>query len=91
LKRLASSVADPYHFDSNPDPDPDPAFHFDADPDPAFQFDADLDPAPDPTTHFFLCLDPPKTFVLFFKSAHEKAKFSFILRVHAQINLRDFQ
>jgi len=26
------SVADPHHFDA--DPDPDPAFHFDADPDP---------------------------------------------------------
>jgi len=33
---LAGSVADPHHFDA----DPDPAFHFDADP--------DLDPDPDP-------------------------------------------
>jgi len=30
-----SSVADPHHFDA----DPDPAFHFDADPDPAFSQD----------------------------------------------------
>jgi hypothetical protein len=32
-----TSVADPGHFDT----DPDPAFHFDTDPDPAFQFDTD--------------------------------------------------
>jgi hypothetical protein len=56
LKRLASSVADPYHFDSNPDSDPDPAFYFDADPEPVFHFDADPEPAfhhitdPDPTS-----------------------------------------
>jgi hypothetical protein len=36
----AASVADPDHFD----PDPDPAFHFDPDPDPAFQFYTDPDP-----------------------------------------------
>jgi len=29
---FTTSVADPHHFDA--DPDPDPAFHFDADPDP---------------------------------------------------------
>jgi len=34
------SVADPHHFDA----DPDPAFHFDADPDP----DPDVYPDPDP-------------------------------------------
>ncbi len=34
------SVADPHHFDA----DPDPAFHFDADPDPTFHSDADPDP-----------------------------------------------
>ena len=34
---MIGSVADPHHFDA--DPDPDPAFHFDADPDP------DPDPA----------------------------------------------
>ncbi len=51
-----SSVADPHHFD----PDPNPACHFDADPDPAYHFNADLDPAyhvgadPDP--------DPEPTF-----------------------------
>ncbi len=48
-----SSVADPHHFDA----DPDNTFHSDADADqdPTFQFDAD----PDPTTHFFPDLDPP--------------------------------
>jgi hypothetical protein len=41
------SVADPRHFDADPDPvrhldaDPDPVFHFDADPDPAIHFHAD--------------------------------------------------
>jgi hypothetical protein len=30
------SVADPHHFDA----DPDPAYHFDADPKPACPFDA---------------------------------------------------
>jgi hypothetical protein len=45
------SVADPHHFDS----DPDPALHFDADPDPTFYSATD----PDPTTHFFPDLDPP--------------------------------
>ncbi len=37
-------VADPHHFNANPDP----AFHFNANPDPAFHFNADLgqDPAP---------------------------------------------
>jgi hypothetical protein len=48
-----SSIADPHHFDV--DPDPDSAFHFDADPDPTFQSDADLDP----TTHFFPDSAPP--------------------------------
>jgi hypothetical protein len=33
-----SSVADPHHFDANPDPDP--TFHFDTDPDPSFQINA---------------------------------------------------
>jgi hypothetical protein len=42
-----SIIADPHHFDANPDPtclfdaDPDPIFQFDADPDPVFHFDAD--------------------------------------------------
>jgi hypothetical protein len=42
--RLTSSVADPLHFDA----DPDPACHFDADPDPdpVFPFDGDLDSDP---------------------------------------------
>jgi hypothetical protein len=35
-----TSVADPDHFDT----DPDPAFHFDPDLDPAFQFDTDPNP-----------------------------------------------
>jgi hypothetical protein len=55
-------VADPHHFNADPDPafhfnaDPDPAFHFNVYPDPAFLLDADLDPAlhfnadPDPFT-----------------------------------------
>ncbi len=46
---LTSSVADPHHFDA--DPDPDPAFHFDADLDQVLTFHSDGDP--DPTTHFF--------------------------------------
>jgi hypothetical protein len=37
------SVADPHHFDV--DPDPGPACHFDADPDLAFHFDPDPDPS----------------------------------------------
>jgi hypothetical protein len=38
------SVADPHHFD----PDPDPIFHFDADlqPDPTYHLNADPDPEP---------------------------------------------
>jgi hypothetical protein len=51
-KSLFSSVADPHHFDADPDPDPtchfnadpDPAFHFNADPDPTFLFDTDPNP-----------------------------------------------
>jgi hypothetical protein len=37
-------IADPRHFNA----DPDPAFHFNADPDPdpAFHFNADPDPVP---------------------------------------------
>ncbi len=34
-------LADPHHFDVDPDADPDPAFHSDADLDPTFHFDAD--------------------------------------------------
>ncbi len=45
---IKNSVADPHHFDANPDADPDPAFHFCADPDPIFHFEADAEP----TTHF---------------------------------------
>jgi hypothetical protein len=37
-------VADPHHF--NVDPDPEPAFHFYMDPDPAFHVNAYPDPAP---------------------------------------------
>jgi hypothetical protein len=40
-------VADPHHFDA----DPDPAFHFNANPDPDFHFNADPDPDPDPAPH----------------------------------------
>ena len=36
---MIGSVADPHHFDADPDPDRDPTFHFDADPDPAFSQD----------------------------------------------------
>ncbi len=46
------SVADPHHFDA----DPDPAFHFDADPGFIFHCDADLDL--DPTIHFDADPDP---------------------------------
>jgi hypothetical protein len=35
-------VADPPHFNA----DPDPSFHFKADPDPIFHFNVDLDLAP---------------------------------------------
>jgi hypothetical protein len=41
---LLRSVADPHHFDV--DPDPVLLSHFDADPYPAFHFDADPDPDP---------------------------------------------
>ncbi len=44
------SVADPHHFDA----DPDPSFHVDADPDPTFHSDAD----PNPTSHFDVVPDP---------------------------------
>ena len=37
---VPTSVADPHHFDA----DPDPTFYFDADPDPTLRFDADPDP-----------------------------------------------
>jgi hypothetical protein len=51
---VATTVADPLHFDADPDADPacqfdadlDPARHFDADPDPIFHIDADPDPVP---------------------------------------------
>ncbi len=42
---LVGSVADPHHFDA--DPEPEPAFHYGADPDPTFH--SDTDPDPDPT------------------------------------------
>jgi hypothetical protein len=44
---LYTSVADPHHFDA----DPDPSCHFDVDPDPdpACHFDADADTDPDPS------------------------------------------
>ncbi len=55
-EKPAASVADPHHFDADPDPacyfhagpDLDPSFHFDADlePDPTFHFDPDPDPDP---------------------------------------------
>ncbi len=55
-KLCTISVADPHHFDADPDEDPDPARHFDADvdPDPACHFDAD----PDPTFHLDAVPDP---------------------------------
>jgi hypothetical protein len=60
--QLLPGVADPHHFDADPDPafysdaDPDPTFHFGAEPypDPTCQLDAD----PDSTTHFFPDWDP---------------------------------
>ncbi len=54
---VLSSVADPDHFDADPDRDPDTCFHFEhpqllkfdsdvfTDPDPVFDFNADPDPA----------------------------------------------
>ncbi len=57
---LSNRVADPHHFNADPDPafhfnaDPDLAFHFNADPDPAFHFNED----PDPLFHFNLEPDP---------------------------------
>ena len=61
---LYFSVADPHHFDADPDPafhfdadpDLDPTLHVDADPDPTFYFDAD----PDPTSLFDTDPDPPR-------------------------------
>ncbi len=68
-------VADPHHFDTDPDADSDPACHFQADPDPDFHFDADsdpdpsfhcgTDPNPDPTFHFDA--DPDRSFQLYLK------------------------
>ncbi len=52
--RLDGSVADPHHFD----PDPDPTVHSNTDPDPNFQFA--LDPDAVLITHFFPDLDPPR-------------------------------
>ncbi len=49
-----SSVADPHHFDA----DPDPAFDFDVYPDPTFHSDAN----PDPTFNFIRILILPLTF-----------------------------
>jgi hypothetical protein len=55
VHRPSTSVADPHHFNADPDPDPachiyadpdpDPACHLYADPDPIFHFVADPDPA----------------------------------------------
>jgi hypothetical protein len=70
------SVADPHHFDPDPDPachfvaDPNPDCHFGADPDPAFHFGADPDPDPtfpidadpDPAYHVDAHPDPDPTF-----------------------------
>jgi hypothetical protein len=48
---VSGSVADPHHFDADPD------FHFDADPDSTFLFEAEADPTfhldtdPDPAHH----------------------------------------
>jgi hypothetical protein len=52
LANLVASVADPHHFDADPDADLDPTFHFDEDLDldPACNIDAD--PNPDPSFHF---------------------------------------
>jgi hypothetical protein len=59
------SVADPHHFDANPDVDP--GFHFYANPDPDPIFHSDVDSDPDPNTHFIpdfyspmLQNDPPR-------------------------------
>jgi hypothetical protein len=41
-KTIECRVADPLHFNVNPDP----SFHFTANPDPTFQFNADPDLAP---------------------------------------------
>ncbi len=43
---VATRVADPLHFDAEPDADP--ACQFDAGQDPTFHIDADADPDPDP-------------------------------------------
>ncbi len=63
IRTHINSVADPHHFDADPDPtfhfdaDPDTTFHSDPIPDPTFQFDADPDTTG--TTHFRPNLDPP--------------------------------
>jgi hypothetical protein len=41
---IKENVANPKHYDA--DPNPDPSFHFDTNPDPTFPFDPDPDPAP---------------------------------------------
>jgi hypothetical protein len=46
------SVADPHHFDANPDSGPDPTFHFDEDPNPDPTFHSDAGSDPDPTFQF---------------------------------------
>ncbi len=59
-----NSVAEPHHFDTDPDPvfqsdaDPDLTFHSHADQDPTFQLDEGPNPDQDPTTNFFPYLDP---------------------------------
>ncbi len=53
------SVAEPHHFDTDPDPAfqsdavPDITFHSHAGQDPTFNFDVDTDPDPDNITNFF--------------------------------------
>jgi hypothetical protein len=47
---IFNSVADPHHFDA----DPDPSFHFAADPNQTFHFEAD----PGLTFHFDVAPDP---------------------------------
>ncbi len=44
MSHVLSRVADPTHFNA----DPDPAFNLNADPGPAFHFNADPDPDPAP-------------------------------------------
>ncbi len=76
-----TSIADPHHFD----PDPDPACRFDADPDSdlACHFDVDLDPT------FHYVADPDPSFQIKAQNLEQCSDMShipYILACHLQID-----